>query len=77
MTKEQIIEGVKLLSTNKPVKRYMKEGCNYSMYCDCKKCKNVSWYDDDYCNNQQLYFIDTKNSKTIRIYCENYQIKGE
>ena len=36
--KEQIIEGVKILATAKSVKKYMRDGCNYSLYCDCKDC---------------------------------------
>ena len=74
--KEIIIENVKLLATTKFVKRYMRDGCNYSMYCDCNKCKNESWYDDDYCNNERLHFIDN-DTKTIRVYCENYKNKKD
>lgn len=71
--KEQIIEGVKLLATTKSVRRYMKDGCNYSLYCDCNNCKNESWYDDNYCNNEYLHFIDS--GKTTRVYCEITIIK--
>ena len=74
--KEQIIEGVKLIATTKSVKRYMKDGCNYSLYCDCGKCKNESWYDDNYCNNERLHFIDN-DTKTTRVYCENYEVKND
>lgn len=73
--KEQIIEGVKLLATTKSVRRYMKDGCNYSLYCDCNNCKNESWYDDNYCNNEYLHFIDS--GKTTRVYCENYNNKKD
>ena len=73
---EQIIEGIRLIATTKCVKRYMKDGCNYSLYCDCKRCKNASWYDDDYCNNERLHFIDNA-TKTIRVYCENYKNKKD
>lgn len=72
-TKETIIECVKLLATTKSVRRYMKEGCNYSLYCDCNNCKNESWYDDNYCNNQYLHFIDS--GKTTRVYCERHEVK--
>lgn len=74
--KEQIIEGIRLISTTRSVKRYMKDGCNYSLFCDCNKCINESWYDDDYCNNEQLHFIDN-GTKTIRVYCENYNNKKD
>lgn len=73
-TKETIIEDVKLLTTTKSVRRYMKDGCNYSLYCDCRNCKNESWYDTDYCNNQYLHFIN--NGKTLRVYCERYEAKN-
>lgn len=71
---EIIIDGVKLLATTKSVRRYMKDGCNYSLYCDCNNCKNESWYDDDYCNNEMLYFIE--NGKTTRVYCERYEVNN-
>lgn len=71
--KEIIIEDVKLLATTKSVRRYMKDGCNYSLYCNCNNCKNESWYDDDYCNNQYLHFVDSE--KTTRVYCEKYEVK--
>lgn len=73
--KEITIEGVKLLATTKSVKKYMKSGCKYSLYCDCNNCKNESWYDDDYCNNERLYFIE--NGKTTRVYCERYEVKND
>ena len=73
--KETIIEGVKLLATTKSVRRYMKEGCNYSLYCDCNNCKNESWYDDNYCNNEYLHYIDS--GKTTRVYCEKYEVKND
>lgn len=44
-SKKIVIEGVKLLATTKSVRRYTKEGCRYSLYCDCNNCKNESWYD--------------------------------
>ena len=72
-TKETIIEDIKLLATTKSVRRYMKDGCNYSLYCDCHNCKNESWYDDDYCNNERLHFVDS--GKTTRVYCEKYEVK--
>lgn len=73
--KEKIIDNVKLLASAKSVKRYMKDGCKYSLYCDCNNCKNESWYDDDYCNNQYLHYIDS--GKTIRVYCEKYKVKND
>ncbi len=73
--KEIIIDGVKILATTKSVKRYMKDGCNYSLYCACHNCKNESWYDDDYCNNERLHFVDC--GKTTRIYCEKYEVKND
>lgn len=73
--KETIIEGVKLLATTKSVRRYMKEGCNYSLYCDCNNCQNESWYDDNYCNNEYLHYIDS--GKTTRVYYEKYEVKND
>lgn len=70
--KETIIEDVKLLATTKSVRKYMKNGCNYSLYCDCNNCKNESWYDDNYCNNEILHFVDS--GKTTRVYCERYEV---
>lgn len=73
MTDRQIIiEDVKLLATTKSVRKYMKDGCNYSLYCDCHNCKNRSYYDDNYCNNQYLHFINS--GKMLRVYCENYEV---
>lgn len=72
-TKETIIEDVKLHATTKSVRSYMKDGCNYSLYCDCHNCKNESWYDDNYCNNERLHFVDS--GKTTRVYCEKYEVK--
>lgn len=74
-SKEIIIENVKLFATTKSVRKYTKDGCNYSLYCDCKNCKNRSWYDDDYCNNEILHFINS--GKTIRVYCERYEITDD
>lgn len=73
--KEQIIEDIRLLATTKSVKRYIKDGCRYSLYCDCTNCKNESWYDDDYCNNQCLHFVDS--GRTTRVYCENYEVNND
>ena len=67
------VEGVKLKTTVKSVKKYMRDGCKYSMYCNCSKCKNESWYDDNYCNNEYLFFID--NGKTTRVYCEHFEVE--
>lgn len=58
-------------------RRYMKNGGLYCAYYDCKKCKNASWYDDDYCNNQKITFIDREGVKTTQVYCENYEIESK
>lgn len=71
-SKEIVIEGVKLFATIKSVRRYTKEGYRYSLYCDCNNCKNENWYDDNYCNNEYLHFID--KGKTTRVYCERYEV---
>lgn len=71
--KVETIEGVKLKATTKSVKRYMRDGCKYSMYCDCGRCKNESWCDDNYCNNEYLFFVD--NGKTTRVYCEHFEVE--
>ena len=55
-------------------KRYTKYGQPYCMYMDCTKCKNASWYDSDYCNNQEIYFVDKGGVKTTSVYCGHYEI---
>jgi len=40
-------------------KPYTKDGIKYIAYHDCARCKNASWYDDDYCNNQKKHFTYT------------------
>ena len=57
-------------------KRYTKDNHPYCMYMDCTKCKNASWYDDDYCNNQHLHFRDKANVHTTKVYCENYEVEN-
>lgn len=81
-----MIRQIEIISndTNEPItinadkigKRYMKNGCMYNKYHSCAKCKNASWYDDDYCNNQHIHFIDKKNAKTTQVYCENYEVEN-
>lgn len=73
MAKKIIIDGINLLATTKSARRYMKYGCNYSLYFNCHNCKNESWYDDNYCNNEMLHFVDS--GKTTRVYCENYEVR--
>ena len=58
-------------------KRYTKEKASYCAYMDCTKCKNASWYDDNYCNNQHIHFIDKEGVKTTSVYCENYEVSNE
>lgn len=54
--------------------RYMKDGVSYNAYISCDKCKNASWYDDDYCNNERLHFVEKDNIKTVSVYCEKYEV---
>jgi len=56
---------------------YMKYGHPYSAYFKCSKCKNASWYDDDYCNNQKLNFADKEDIKTTQVYCENFDVQND
>lgn len=57
-------------------KPYMKDGIKYTGYYTCSRCKNASWYDDDYCNNQKMHFVENENSgRRIHVYCENYEVK--
>ena len=65
------------VNANKTGRRYTKNGHRYCGYHSCEKCKNASWYDDDYCNNQQIDFIDKENSKTTAVYCEKYELREE
>lgn len=61
------------VNANKTGTRYMKEGCRYNSYITCSRCINASWYDEDYCNNQMLTFLEKNNSRTVQVYCENYE----
>lgn len=61
------------VNANKKGDRYTKNGHRYCKYISCSQCKNASWYDDDYCNNQHLHFIDKNGIKTTSVYCENYE----
>ena len=65
------------VNSEKTGSRYMKNGCWYSKYHDCTKCKNASWYDDDYCNNQIIHFVDKENCKTTQVYCERYEVTND
>lgn len=58
-------------------RRYTKEKAHYCAYMDCTKCKNRSWYDETYCNNQHIHFIEKDNTKTIHVYCENYEVNND
>lgn len=62
------------VNSNKTGRRYTKNGHSYCAYHSCAKCKNASWYDDDYCNNQHIHFIDKDGGKTTSVYCESYEI---
>ena len=61
------------VNANKKGNRYKKNGHLYCKYMSCSQCKNASWYDDDYCNNQHIHFIDKDGIKTTSVYCENYE----
>lgn len=63
------------VNADKVCRRYMRNGQMYAGYHSCTKCKNASWYDDDYCNNQHIHFIDKDNVKTTQVYCENYEVE--
>ena len=58
-------------------KRYTKDRHSYCAYMDCTKCKNASWYDADYCNNQHIHFIDKENVVTTKVYCKNYEVLND
>ena len=62
-----------IIFSNEKGDRYIKNGHNYCKYISCEKCRNASWYDDDYCNNQKIIFVDKNNCKTTSVYCENYE----
>ena len=61
------------VNANKKGIRYKKDGHFYCKYMSCSQCVNASWYDDDYCNNQKIHFVDKDNIKTTSVYCENYE----
>ena len=54
-------------------KPYTRDKHKYSMFFDCTQCKNASWYDDNYCNNGSIVFVDKDGIITTRVYCANYQ----
>lgn len=54
--------------------RYQKDRHPYIRYFDCTKCPKASWYDDDYCNNQKIHFVDREGVYTTRVYCENFRV---
>lgn len=45
----------------------------YRDYFTCSKCKNASWYDDSYCNNQSFLYEDSPHSNYEKRYCCNYE----
>lgn len=49
----------------------------YRGYFDCTKCSKASWYDDNYCNNQKIHFIDKEGVYTTRVYCENFTVNKD
>ena len=62
------------VNCNDRCKPYIKDGHRYSMFFSCEKCKNASWYDDDYCNNGKIIFVDKEDVITTRVYCANYEV---
>lgn len=46
---------------------------NYRDYFTCSKCKNASWYDETYCNNQSFLYEDSLHSGYEKRYCCNYE----
>lgn len=45
----------------------------YRDYFTCSKCKNASWYDETYCNNQYFLYEDSPHSHYEKRYCSNYE----
>lgn len=71
MTIEKTIntdDGLITVNTDKCGNPYMKYGCKYAAYFTCSICKNESWYDDGYCNNQKIHFVDIPNSKVTHVF---------
>ena len=52
--------------------RYYKGGYSYHFFCG--KCKNGSWADESYCNNQ-IFIKKLSPKKVEHIYCANYDRK--
>ena len=63
------------VNANAKGRRFMQDGGLYNGYYSCDKCKNASWYDDDYCNNERFHFIEKDGVKTVSVYCERYEVK--
>lgn len=63
------------VNADKKGRRYIKHGHPYCRYHSCEKCKNASWYDSDYCNNQHIHFVEKAGIKTTSVYCENYKVE--
>lgn len=57
--------------------RYVLDRHPYCRYMDCTKCKNASWYDDDFCNNQIIHFVDKPGVWTTKVYCEKYEVEND
>lgn len=47
---------------------------NKNYYFTCSQCKNASWYDETYCNNQDLIGI-CENGKREKMYCSRYELR--
>lgn len=58
-------------------RRYQKDKHPYIKYFDCTTCPKASWYDDNYCNNQKIHFIDREGVYTTRVYCENFTVNKD
>lgn len=58
-------------------KFYRKDRHPYIQYFDCTKCSKASWYDDNYCNNRKIHFIDREGVYTTRVYCENFTVNKD
>lgn len=78
-TKRKIITDDGVITVNALTKGmpYQKNKHLYVRYCDCTKCHKASWYDDDYCNNQKIHFIDREGVLTTRVYCENFTVNED
>lgn len=47
-----------------------------NLYFDCTKCKNDSWYDENYCNNQKFEVVSLPK-KRDKYYCLNYSLRSQ